>query len=169
MRILLLCMALLMVQPALAIVERPDVMPEDFSSPEEKQRFRALTEVLRCTVCQNQNLADSHASLARDLRHEILGLMHQGKSDEEIIAFLVARYGEFVRYRPPFNARTAVLWIGPFVFFVIALGTLVLIIRRRNRVQPAGALNNEEQAALQETLQSLKNAPDADKPQGNGK
>ncbi|HEB58538.1 MAG TPA: cytochrome c-type biogenesis protein CcmH [Gammaproteobacteria bacterium] len=155
MRLLLILVTLLVTAPALAIVEQPDVRPEDFSSPEQKQRFRALVEDLRCTVCQNQNVADSHASLARDIRHQVLDLMKQGKSDEEVVNFLVARYGNYVRYRPPFNAQTAILWLGPFIFLGIAIWALLKLIRQRSRQRPDAALSNEEQAALQATLQSL--------------
>ena len=156
MRILLLFVALFASMPAMAIVEQADVMPADFDNPEQKARFRALTEELRCTVCQNQNIADSNASLARDVRRQVLNLIKEGKSDEEVVDYLVARYGDFVRYRPPFDARTAVLWLGPFVFLLVGLWTLLAFIRRRNREQTGGALDAEEQAALQETLNALK-------------
>ena len=166
MRTLFLLVVLTLGSPAMAIVDRPDVMPEDFASPEQKLRFKALIEDLRCTVCQNQNLADSDASLARDLRHEVLDLMKQGKNDEEVVNFLVARYGNFVLYKPPFNGKTVVLWTGPFVFFALALITLIVLVRRRSQ-QATGALSNDEAAALQQALTTLKDSAPKDNLKGS--
>ena len=134
-----------------AIVEKQDILPEEFKSPEEKQRFRNLIEDLRCTVCQNQNLADSNASLARDLRHQVLDQIQTGKNDKEVIDYLVARYGDFVLYKPPFKSTTYVLWIGPFVFFIIAVTILFVLIRRRNQVKTT-SLSKEEAEKLQDAL-----------------
>ncbi len=136
--------------PAWAIVEGRDVQPQDFRSEAEKQRFRHLIKDLRCTVCQNQNLADSNAALARDLRRRILDQIQAGKSDQEIIDFLVARYGDFVLYRPPFKRSTWFLWLGPFLFFLVAAAILVAIIRRRGAA--TAALSAEERARLDAAL-----------------
>ena len=86
----------------------------------EAERFHVLTQELRCVVCQNENLADSTAPLAQDLKREIREQMLAGKSDDDIKAFLVARYGDFVTYRPPVRANTLLLWGGPLVFVVVA-------------------------------------------------
>ncbi len=136
--------------PARAIVEGRDVQPQDFASEAEKQRFRHLIKDLRCTVCQNQNLADSNAALARDLRRKILDQIQAGKSDQEIMEFLVARYGDFVLYRPPFKRSTWFLWLGPFLFLLVAVAILVAVIRRR-AAAPA-ALSAEERARLDAAL-----------------
>ncbi len=103
------------------------------SDPALDARLKVLEEELRCLVCQNQSLADSHAPLAEDLRREVRGLALQGKSDAEIKQFLVARYGDFVLYNPPVKATTWLLWAGPFV--LLAGGGVVwwLVLRRRNR------------------------------------
>jgi cytochrome c-type biogenesis protein CcmH len=92
--------------------------------PKLEQRMRALTEQLRCLVCQNETLADSRADLAEDLRKQIREQMRAGKSDQEILAFLTQRYGDFVLYKPPVKATTYLLWFGPFILLVV--GTLVL-------------------------------------------
>jgi len=96
-----------------------------------QDRLRRLEEELRCLVCQNQSLADSHADLANDLRREVEELAKQGKSDEEIVTFLKDRYGDFVTYRPPFNSATALLWLGPLLFFGIAIVGIVVYTRLR--------------------------------------
>lgn len=97
-----------------------------FSSAAEvdPDRMRNLEKELRCLVCQNQSIADSHAGLAADLREELERLMREGKSDDEIRAWMVERYGDFVLYRPPFKPLTWALWLGPFV--LLALGGLVI-------------------------------------------
>src|SRR5690606_30584825 len=82
----------------------------EFGSDSERARFRQLTEELRCPKCQNQNIADSNAPIATDLRREIFRMLEEGKSDDEIVDYLVDRYGDFVRYKPPVNARTLLLW-----------------------------------------------------------
>ncbi|SIT70307.1 cytochrome c-type biogenesis protein CcmH [Ectothiorhodosinus mongolicus] len=92
-----------------------------FEDPSLEQRYRELLHELRCTVCQNQSLADSDAGLARDLRRELRDQLNAGSSNPQIIDFMVARYGEFVLYRPPFSPATYLLWIGPFVLLVFGL------------------------------------------------
>jgi cytochrome c-type biogenesis protein CcmH len=98
-----------------------------------EQRLKRLETDLRCLVCQNQTLADSGAGLADDLRREVRSLAMAGKSDEEIRAFLVARYGDFVLYDPPLKPRTWLLWFGPFALLLAGLATWWLILRRRAR------------------------------------
>jgi cytochrome c-type biogenesis protein CcmH len=101
------------------------------ADPQIEARLKALSSELRCLVCQNTTLADSSAPLAEDLRNEIRTLMHEGKTDEEVKAYLVARYGDFVLYRPPMQANTALLWIGPFVMLLIGAITLVVVLKKR--------------------------------------
>ena len=117
--------------------------------PVIEQRMMALAEELRCLVCQNQTLADSHADLAADLRQEIRELMQKGQSDEQIKRYLVARYGDFVLYRPPLRATTWLLWFGPAVLLVGGLATLYLVLLRRRRLMPAEPLDaDQEKRAL---------------------
>ena len=105
--------------------------PRSFPSSELADRYRNLVEELRCLVCQNQTIADSNADLARDLRNKVDEMLRAGRSDEEILAYMVARYGNFVRYRPPFDAATALLWCGPFALAALALVWLLVRVRRR--------------------------------------
>lgn len=114
------------------------------ADPVVEQRLIGIASDLRCLVCQNESLEGSHADLAKDLRREIREMIRQGKSDKEIMDFLVNRYGDFVRYRPPFKPTTWLLWGGPFVFGVAGLIGLVMFLRRR-RV-PAASLSMEEQS-----------------------
>jgi cytochrome c-type biogenesis protein CcmH len=99
-----------------------------------EKRMLAITTELRCLVCQNQTIADSHAPLAIDLRQQVRELIDQGKTDAEIIAYMTDRYGDFVLYRPPFKATTALLWVGPGVLLVGGLAMLLLVLRRRSRL-----------------------------------
>jgi cytochrome c-type biogenesis protein CcmH len=105
------------------------------ADPVLEKRVMALAEELRCLVCQNQTLADSNAPLAEDLRNQVRERMREGKSDREVVDFLVERYGDFVLYRPPFKATTMLLWIGPFL--LLLLGFAVLLRRVRKRRQAA--------------------------------
>lgn len=127
-----------------AVLGAQSVELRSFKSAEEEARFKALSEELRCLVCQNQSLADSDAELARDLRREVHEMIDAGKSDEQILDFLVARYGDFVLYRPPLNASTLLLWIGPFVVLLGALIALIISIRKRAREESTDADNLDE-------------------------
>ena len=108
-----------------------DPAPLQFSTTTEEQRFHALVTELRCVMCQNQSLADSNAQIAHDLRREVLELMRQGKSDDQIRSYLVARYGEFVLYKPRIEATTWLLWFGP-ALLLLGGGFLVARIVRRH-------------------------------------
>lgn len=118
-----------------------------------EKRLVAITQELRCLVCQNESIADSQADLANDLRDEIREMIRAGKSDREILDFMVARYGDFVRYRPPVKPTTWLLWGGPFLLLVGGVGVLVLFLRRRGRTGNAStaeltAAQRREAAAL---------------------
>ncbi len=99
--------------------------------PVLEARLKSLSQELRCLVCQNQTLADSNAPLAEDLRKEIREQMHAGKSDKEVVDYLVARYGDFVMYRPPMKRSTMLLWLGPFVGFLIGAVFLIRTLKKR--------------------------------------
>jgi cytochrome c-type biogenesis protein CcmH len=105
--------------------------PPAAEDPVLEKRVLELSSELRCLVCQNQTLADSNAPLAVDLRNQVREQLRSGKSDRDVIEFLVARYGDFVRYRPPFKASTVALWAGPFV--LLAFGVFMLLRRLRRR------------------------------------
>lgn len=123
-----------------------------FPSPAEEARFQHLTSELRCLVCQNQSLADSHADLAGDLRREIYAMLTQGKTDAEIIDFLVQRYGNFVRYRPPVTGATLGLWFAPLLLLLVGSVLLVKGLRRRQRLPPP-ALSPEARRRAAELLE----------------
>jgi len=122
--------------------------------PALEQRVMRLTSELRCLVCQNQSLADSHADLAIDLRNQVRGQMQAGKSDAEIREFMVARYGDFVLYRPPLKSTTALLWGGPFL--LLAAGGLALgfYLRRRRKRVTESELTPEQRARAEALLYS---------------
>ena len=111
--------------------QQADAAPLHFDTPAEEARFHDLTLQLRCVMCQNQSLADSHALIALQLRREVLDLMRQGRSDDEIKAFLVQRYGEFVLYKPRLEESTWLLWAGPIVILLFGAGVLAVTMRRR--------------------------------------
>jgi cytochrome c-type biogenesis protein CcmH len=106
------------------------------ADPALEARVTAITAELRCLVCQNQTIADSNSGLADDLRTQVREQLRKGASDAQVLQFMTDRYGDFVLYRPPFKASTAVLWIGPTALLVIGLGALVLVLRRRARLAP---------------------------------
>lgn len=111
----------------------------DFKDEAERERYRTLTEELRCPKCQNQNIADSNAPIAMDLREEIYRMLEEGKSNDEIVAYLVDRYGDFVRYNPPVNTTTLLLWYGPAGLLILGFGVLTVILVRRRRADTAPA------------------------------
>ena len=119
------------------------------ATPTEKDALVAaravgLSEKLRCLVCQNQTIADSNAELAQDLRRQIHEQIAAGKSDDEIIAYMVARYGDFVLYQPPVKSTTALLWAGPALLLVAGVAGLVHLIRARRAEPEAPPLTDEE-------------------------
>ncbi len=138
MKALLLSLALLFGQTAAALE------PVDYRSPAEEQRFKALTAELRCVMCQNQSIADSNAPIAHDLRREVLALMREGRSDDEIKQYLVERYTDFVLYEPPMRGGNWLLWIGPFLILLAGGIAVVGIIRRKQPAAPVPAADNEE-------------------------
>jgi cytochrome c-type biogenesis protein CcmH len=109
-----------------------------------EKRMIAISEELRCLVCQNESLAASHAELAEDLRREVRKMIGEGKTDKEIMEFMVARYGDFVRYRPPVKPTTLLLWGGPFLLLAGGIAALVAFLRRRAKEGAAPVLSEEE-------------------------
>lgn len=125
--------------------------PPAAQDPVLEQRLQALAGELRCLVCQNESLAASRADLAVDLRNQIRERMRQGQSNEEIVGYLVSRYGDFVLYRPPFKLTTALLWLGPLLLLVAGLATLFYRLSRR-REAPAAELTEVERERARELL-----------------
>jgi cytochrome c-type biogenesis protein CcmH len=128
----LLRLAILLVAVAFAMIaaqaaDAPDVADD----PVLEKRVNDIGLELRCLVCQNQTIADSHAGLAVDLKNQIREQLKAGKTDRQILDFMVERYGDFVLYKPPMKATTILLWVGPFALMAIGLGVAALIVRRR--------------------------------------
>jgi cytochrome c-type biogenesis protein CcmH len=115
------------------MVHAQAIEPMPFASRAQEVRFQQLTRQLRCPMCQNETLADSNAPIARDLRNQIFQLMQQGKSDEEIKQYLVARYSNYVLYDPPLQPGTWLLWFGPLLMLLGGAAVVVIAIRKRNR------------------------------------
>ena len=127
--------------------------------PVAEKRLVAISTELRCLVCQNESLAGSQAELAVDLRREIRGMIQEGKSDNEIMDFMVNRYGDFVRYRPPLKGTTLLLWFGPVLLFVGGLGGLFFFLRRRSRAIQDTPLSAKEQREAERLLEQREPKP----------
>lgn len=152
MRRLLTGMALML---ALGGAAQAAIDTYEFASEAERARYRQLTEELRCPKCQNQNIADSNAPIAMDLRAEIYRMLEAGDSNAQIIDYLVARYGDFVLYKPPVTGRTLLLWYGPAALLgggFVLLGVIV-VRRRKAGAKVAPGLSNDEQQRLAQLLE----------------
>ena len=144
--------ALMLVTPTFAV--QPDEILKD---PALEARARALSQELRCMVCQNQSIDDSDAPLAKDLRVLVRERLTAGDSDRQVIDFLVARYGEFVLLRPRLNAHTVLLWVAPFVAIIAgAIGLIMFLRRRRIEEAPGRALSADEEQRVAELLEPPK-------------
>lgn len=126
--------------------------PYEFDSEAQRERYRHFIEEMRCPKCQNQNLAGSDAPIATDLRRELHRLLQEGRSDAEIVDFMVARYGTFILYDPPFDKKTALLWLAPIAFLGTGVVVLLLIVRRRRAIAEPAALSAAERARLDQLL-----------------
>jgi len=113
-----------------------------FETVQQEKDYNVLIDELRCLVCQNQNLADSNAELAQDLRRQVHTMLVTEKKDKDsVVEFMVERYGDFVLYNPPVKSQTLLLWAGPFIFLLLGIGFLMRIVKQSNNIQP---LKNEE-------------------------
>lgn len=121
--------------------------PVQFDDPVQMKRFKALVEEFRCLQCQNQNLADSDAPLAVDLRREIADMIRADRSDDEIRGFLVQRYGDFVLYNPPVKPSTWFLWFGPFMLLLVSAAAVFIVVKRRARFVEVPLSDSERAAA----------------------
>ena len=129
----------------------------EFPTEGERKRYQKFLEELRCPKCKNNNLAGTNSEIADDLRRELHKMVLEGKSDDEIIDFMVSRYGDFVLYRPPVQGNTIVLWLGPVVFLLIGLGAVSWVVSRRRKLSGAETeLTEEEQKQLAAILESEK-------------
>ncbi|SDE03327.1 cytochrome c-type biogenesis protein CcmH [Cupriavidus sp. YR651] len=127
----------------------------EFSDDSLRQRYHDLASVLRCPKCQNQNIAESSSPIADDLRGEIHRMLHEGRSDEQIVDFMVSRYGDFVLYDPPLSLSTVLLWFGPAALLLAGGGAVAAVVASRRRSRPATgrALSESERHRLSGLLQ----------------
>lgn len=122
---------------------------QQFETAEQQQRYKKLVDELRCLVCQNQNLAGSNAELAQDLRKKVAEMIIKDRTDDQVIEYMVARYGDFVLYRPPFKASTFLLWTGPFLILIAAMMIAVFFIRRQKNQQLTDVSDELQEKARQ--------------------
>ena len=125
--------------------------PRGFTSPEHEERYHTLIDELRCLVCQNQTIAESNADLASDLRREVHRMVEEGRSAEEVAGFMVARYGDFVLYRPPLQGGTVPLWAGPFLLVALGLAAVAVHLRRRRRM-PVDPIDEDARERLRRII-----------------
>lgn len=158
------CLLAFLLVPGIGALAAVDV--REFDNETDRARYQSFIDELRCPKCQNQNLAGSDAPIAKDLRDQVYRLIEEGRSDKEIVDFMVERYGEYVLYRPPLTPSTLVLWAGPPVVLIIGVIILIWVVRQRRAAglsnQEAGQsdLSADERAHLNELL----NDPDDEKP-----
>lgn len=159
MRMIVLAAMLVMLIPVFA----GPVITYQFESEEQEALFNKLSDELRCLVCQNQSIADSNADLAKDLREEIYGMLQEGKSEQEVVDFMVARYGDFVLYNPPMKPVTWILWFGP-AFALLAGFVFVVRIMRQQKSNRENEMSSEEMErlkALQSEAQAMNKTGDS--------
>jgi len=122
------------------------------ADPEMEKLVNEISKELRCLVCQNQTIADSHAALAVDLKNQVRDMVASGKNQQEIVDYMVQRYGDFVRYRPPVKPTTYLLWVGPFILLIVGVVLLVSNLRKRRQVIADAPLSTDESDRLQSLL-----------------
>ncbi len=139
-----LCLALLTM-----FTHAKEALPAS-EDPALEARMLSITSELRCLVCQNQTIADSHAGLAIDLREQVRSMLKSGQSNTQILDYMTARYGDFILYRPPLKNSTYLLWIGPLVLLLTGFGVLIFVLRRRNHM-PAESFDSDEMEFTEDT------------------
>ena len=148
MKVLALILSLMFV-PAWVLAKEAATLAED---PVLEAQMMSIAKELRCLVCQNQTIADSDSDLAKDLRREVRSMLKSGMKEEEILDFMVERYGDFVRYRPPVQPTTVLLWFGPGVLFALGLGVLFFnVVRRRKQIVDI-PLSDSERSRVEKLL-----------------
>jgi cytochrome c-type biogenesis protein CcmH len=147
MRTVVILLSLML--PALSLVAKEAQPLSD--DPVIEARMMKLATDMRCLVCQNQSLAESHSDFAADLRQEMREMMQQGKTDQEIVDYMVARFGDFVLFKPPLKTTTVLLWFGPFILLVIG-GTALIISLKRRRQRKQASLSAAEIARAERLL-----------------
>ena len=144
MKILNIPLALLAILLSFSWPLQAKIETVEFANEQMEADYKVLIQELRCLVCQNQNLADSNAELAQDLRRQVVELLEQGSNRDEVVDYMVARYGDFVMYRPPLKTTTLLLWFGPVVIFLIAGYVVMSFIRKQNRLGDAEIVSEQQ-------------------------
>ncbi|MDQ1362485.1 MAG: cytochrome c-type biosis protein CcmH [Pseudomonadota bacterium] len=142
-RMLKILFALLLL--VISVTGRAAIETYRFDDASQEESYKKLVAELRCLVCQNQNLADSNAELAHDMRRKTYELIIAGKTDDEIVDFMVARYGDFVMYNPPVKSTTMLLWFGPLVFLLIAASVVFVFMRKQKKNAPVVSAQQQKQ------------------------
>mgnify|MGYP000976326336 CR=1 FL=1 len=142
---------LLMLMIVVSTSSQARIAAYEFESAAQETTYKELTHELRCLVCQNQNIADSNAELAQDLKRKTYELVVEGKTKQQITDYMIERYGDFVMYRPPISNTTLLLWAGPFIIFLIGLIVLFKVIRSRHH-ETDEQLSNEQKNRAEQLL-----------------
>ncbi|MEE8378955.1 MAG: cytochrome c-type biogenesis protein [Gammaproteobacteria bacterium] len=150
LKLIALLVCLILLTPMVAAKEAKSMVAD----PEMEKVVNKISAELRCLVCQNQTIADSSAGLAVDLKNQVREMVKRGQSQDEIVEFMVTRYGDFVLYRPPVKPTTMLLWAGPFILLLIGLTVLVANLRKRATLLKDGDLSSEENERLKALLES---------------
>lgn len=158
-KLLAVCFGFFFITKAFAAIE-----VYEFTSDVEEKRYRAFIEELRCPKCKNSNLAGTNSEIAVDLRRELHKMVEEGKTDDQIIDFMVTRYGDFVLYRPRLQENTVILWAGPFVLLAIgAVSIFWIVLRRRRFVKTSDELTSEEKNQLESMLSTAQHSHSTNK------
>ncbi|WP_299016245.1 cytochrome c-type biogenesis protein [uncultured Photobacterium sp.] len=137
----------------------------EFETVEQEKVFHELTATLRCPKCQNNNIADSNAELAKDMRQKAYVMLSEGKSKQDVVDYMIARYGNFVTYDPPLMISTIILWLGPVLFILVGFTVLVARSRKAGDVQDKAKLDAEEEQRLKSLMEEM----EQQKPSNDGK
>lgn len=127
----------------------------EFKNPEQEKIYNELIDELRCLVCQNQTIADSNADLAKDLRRQVHEMLQKGQTRQNIIDYMLSRYGDFVLYRPPLKSKTFILWVGPIIFLLLGLIVIFIYIRKKKSESPA-ELDQKQHQHIRQLLEQDK-------------
>lgn len=142
-RVLKIVFALLLL--AVSVAGQAAIETYRFDETSQEESYKKLVAELRCLVCQNQNLADSNAELAHDMRRKTYEMIMAGKTDDEIVDFMVERYGDFVMYKPPVKSTTLLLWFGPLLFLLLAATVVFVFVRKQKQKQPLVSTQQQQQ------------------------
>lgn len=142
---------ILLLTPVVGLSDTSELYPLDSEIKEE--RFQSLVKELRCPKCQNQNIADSNAPIAKDMRNDVYRMVSEGATEDEVINSVVSRFGEFVRYKPQVEARTLLLWATPLLVVLVGVGLIaVVVVRSRRNSDTASALTEEQRRRAEQIL-----------------